>query len=294
MVCHEVLSDFNCCQESYVSTKQNHTILLREPFHSFLVLLQSIFIMRKIIGRRCMCFQQRTCGNKLWVWLSCHKSHRSYMASFVFVTQIWDCTADTELINRNNSAKVTIVPSSAQKCIDKFPPPVLLCTPLGNGLVARKTGCPISSNFIIINSATLSHSPRGLSQFKENTTLLLIQIRRMTIVLLEISLHREKRVENWLAFYFVVSWTPYDVIEHRHEDDPSCEFCSIFPHFWQELLDFVAELQCGESCENIPLECLWLTIIGFQTSILWWTLEPRQLVFPNSIWKRILVQLSKA
>ena len=29
--------------------------------------------------------------------------------------------------------------------------------------MARKTGCPLSPNLIIVNSATLSHSPRGLS-----------------------------------------------------------------------------------------------------------------------------------
>ena len=57
---------------------------------------------------------------------------------------------------------VSIVPPSAQKRIDNFPPPLLLSVPLDNGLVARKTGCPLSPNFIIINSATLSHSPCGL------------------------------------------------------------------------------------------------------------------------------------
>ena len=58
---------------------------------------------------------------------------------------------------------VSIVSPSAQKCIDNFPPPLLLSTPRNNGLVARKTGCPLSLNLIIINSATLSHFPPGLS-----------------------------------------------------------------------------------------------------------------------------------
>ena len=40
VLCHEILSDFNCCQESCISTNFYHTILLWEPFHSFLVLLQ--------------------------------------------------------------------------------------------------------------------------------------------------------------------------------------------------------------------------------------------------------------
>ena len=58
---------------------------------------------------------------------------------------------------------VSIVPSSAQKCIDKVPPPLLLSVPRDNGLVARKTGCPLPLNLIIISSASLSHSPRGVS-----------------------------------------------------------------------------------------------------------------------------------
>ena len=39
----------------------------------------------------------------------------------------------------------------------------------------------------------------------------------------------------------------------------------IFEH---ELLDFVAELQCGESWENIPLEFHWLTINCIQSSVM--------------------------
>ena len=35
------------------------------------------------------------------------------------------------------------------------------------GLVARKTGCSLSLNFIIINSAILSHFPPGLSLLVE-------------------------------------------------------------------------------------------------------------------------------
>ena len=38
--CHEVLSDFDCCQEFCISTKFNHMILLWQPFHSFLVSVQ--------------------------------------------------------------------------------------------------------------------------------------------------------------------------------------------------------------------------------------------------------------
>ena len=57
-------------------------------------------------------------------------------------------------------------------------------------------------------------------------------------------------------------------MEHRHEDDPSCEFLRLFAHFRHELLDLVAELQCGESWADIPLELHWLTINCVQSSVL--------------------------
>ena len=44
--------------------------LLWEPFHSFLELLQQIFL-RKIVGRRCWCLRQQTCWLKQCVTLSC-------------------------------------------------------------------------------------------------------------------------------------------------------------------------------------------------------------------------------
>ena len=85
------------------------------------------------------------------------------MAGFAFVTQVRDCSVHIELINRNNCEKtVSIVPSSAQKCVDNFPPPLLLSTPRDNGLVDLKTGYLLSLDFNIISSATLSHSPCGL------------------------------------------------------------------------------------------------------------------------------------
>ena len=39
--------------------------------------------------------------------------------------------------------------------------------PRENGLVDRKTGCPLSPNLIIISSATRSHFPPGLSLYVE-------------------------------------------------------------------------------------------------------------------------------
>ena len=77
-----------------------------------------------------------------------------------FRTRRWSFV---ELGNRKNCAKKSIVSPSAQKCIDNILPLLLLSVRRDNGLVARKIGCPLSPNLIIIDSATLSHSPWGLS-----------------------------------------------------------------------------------------------------------------------------------
>ena len=55
------------------------------------------------------------------------------------------------------------------------------------------------------------------------------------------------------TFLFIVYYSTFDVIEHRHEDNSSLELFW-FAHFVHELLDFVDELQRSESWENIPLE----------------------------------------
>ena len=49
--------------------------------------------------------------------------------------------------------------SSAAKCIDSCPCPLLFRIPLDNGVVARKVGCPLSANSNYISSAILSQAP---------------------------------------------------------------------------------------------------------------------------------------
>ena len=65
----------------------------------------------------------------------------------------------------------------------------------------------------------------------------------------------------------IVFRSPYDVIEHRLEDNSSLELFWV-AHFGHELLDFADELQCGESWENIPLEFHRLRINCVQSSVL--------------------------
>ena len=90
-------------------------------------------------------------------WQDLYSSRKSETAS-------WILSWLTELIVRKTAS---IVPSSAQKCIDNFPPSLLLSTPRDNELVNRKTGFPLSLNVIIITSATLSHSPFDLLSWVE-------------------------------------------------------------------------------------------------------------------------------
>ena len=60
----------------------------------------------------------------------------------------------------------------------------------------------------------------------------------MSNVLLEIFLRIETQVWNQQYIVFI---SPYDVIQHRHEDNSSLELFG-FAHFGHELLDFADEL----------------------------------------------------
>ena len=131
---------------------------------------------------------------------------------------------------------------SAQKCIDKFPPPLLLSVPRDNGLVARKTRRPLSPNLIIINSATLSHSPRGLSLYVEYH-FVSDQVRGMTNVLLEFFANEDTSVA--LAMHS----SSLSVVPHMMSLNIDMKIirhwnCAGSPILFG-LLDFVDELQCG-------------------------------------------------
>ena len=97
-------------------------------------------------------------GLTVIAWQILCSSHKSETAP-------WILGSLTEMVIVRKT--VSIVIQSAQKCIDNCPPPLLWSVPRDTGLVARKTGCPLSPNFIIIHSATLSHSPCGLLPWVE-------------------------------------------------------------------------------------------------------------------------------
>ena len=85
----------------------------------------------------------------------------------------------------------------------------------------------------------------------------------MTNVLLGICLQKRHKCGISNTVPFTVCRSPYDVIEHRQKDNSSLELC------WVALFDFVAELQCGESWENIPLEFHRFSVHCGQSSVLW-------------------------
>ena len=76
-------------------------------------------------------------GLSVLVWQVLYSSHTSETAP-------WRLSWLPESIVRKT---VSIVCPSAQKCIDNCPPPLLLSVPRDSRLVARKTGCPLSSEF---------------------------------------------------------------------------------------------------------------------------------------------------
>ena len=163
---------------------------------------------------------------------------------------------------------------SAQNCVDNFPLPLLLSVPLDNGLVTRKTGCHLSLN--LINSSTLSHSPPNLFLSVEYHCVSDPGPRNDRCLAANLFAHVTFAIHT-VSLCFI---SPYDVIEHRHADNSSLELFG-FAHFVHELLNFLDELQCGESWATIPLEFHRFSVNSVQVSV--FLSNQIQLFFPNSI-----------
>ena len=141
---------------------------------------------------------------------------RSIVIGFIFITHFCDCTVKTELIYRSNCAKNSCNRFLVgTKWIDICPPPLLLSTPLDNGLVARKTGCPLSASVTIIFSAILSHSPCGLSSLIEYHFFSEPGPINDHCPVPNLFAKRNE-IDIWHAFFFMVSWSTWGVVEHRH------------------------------------------------------------------------------
>ena len=130
-----------------------------------------------------------------------------------------------------------------------------LSVPRENGLVARKTGCPLSPNLIITNSATLSHSPPGLS-LQVKYTFVSDPGPRMTNVLLEIFLQTKTQLWNWQ--YIPFHWL---LIHHMVSKNIDMKIirpwnCSgspiLFMNFWTSWT-FCNVVNPGKYSTRIPL-----------------------------------------
>ena len=76
--------------------------------------------VQKFIARiRCGSLSTRSlyfCWREKWIILLCHDKSPYYCSTpSVLFTQVWDCSVDTELVNRNGFAKVWLVSPSALK-----------------------------------------------------------------------------------------------------------------------------------------------------------------------------------
>ena len=104
----------------------------------------------------------------------------------------------------------------------------LLSVPRDNRLVAGETGCPLSPNLIIINSATLSHSPCGLLSWVEYHFVSDPGPRNDQRPAANLFAKKDKcGIGN--TFLFIVFTSPHDVIENRHEDNSSLELFGFRP-----------------------------------------------------------------
>ena len=147
MFCHEVLSDFNCFQPASVQTFIDWSGC--EKFSTRSLGFCNRFSCARI-NRRCGCHYQQVCLREKCVGLLCHnKSPCVSLVDTALFTPFWKPLRRllswlTEMIVRKT---VSIVSPSAQKCIDNFPPPLLLSVPRDNGLVARKNCVSAFSEF---------------------------------------------------------------------------------------------------------------------------------------------------
>ena len=160
---------------------------------------------------------------------------------------------------------VVIVSWSAQQWIDNFSPPLLLSRPLDNGLMARKTGCPLSASSNSL-SAILSHCPCGLSSLIEYKIFSEPGPRNDHRPVQNHFAYRETR----LAFARHSSSLPFLSQEMSLNIDLNrilhVKIPGVSPYF-NSKLDFVSELQRLESWEYISLEVHRLTVDCVKVSV---------------------------
>ena len=104
-----------------------------------------------------------TTSRPVLTWQVSHSLHKSETAPSI-LSWLTEIIVLQKQLSEKQSFNRSLISAEAYW---QFSTTVALSVPRDNGLVARKTGCPLSSNFIIICSATLSHSPCGLYSWVE-------------------------------------------------------------------------------------------------------------------------------
>ena len=186
---------------------------------------------------------------------------------------------------------VSIVSPSAQKCIDNFPPPLLLSIPRENGLVARKNWVSAFSESnhhrfsdsvpFSLWSATLSRIPLCLWPRSEND-----QCPAGNLFA-----NRETSVELAIHSFSLSS------IHHMMSLNIDMKIirpwnCQVRP-FCSWTLEFADKLQCSGSWEIFHSNSIGSPSIVSKVLYCDESLNQPQLLFPSSIWCWILIHLSK-
>ena len=153
--------------------------------------------------------------------------------------------------------------------MDFFPPPLLLNSPLSKGLVAWNMGWPLSAKWIIMISATLFHSPFDLLTWVPYHLFSQPSPRydqdpngNLTGVCCNVL-----RIRHTIFF---ISWSsPYNVIDHGHEDDPSLKLLRFTLKFCHHLLNLFENSQCSESWKFSRLEfhLFYINLIQFKLEL---------------------------
>ena len=180
--------------------------------------------------------------------------------------------------------KGSIVSPSAQKSIDNFPPPLLLSVPYERWTRGSENWVSAFSEFdhhqfsdfvtFSFWSVNVSRTPPCLWSRSEEWPSSWWKSFRIN----------RNEIGALFAFLHIFFRSPWDVVEHRHEDNPSCEIFWFYAHIRQELLDFDPELQLSESWENSPLEFHRLTINCVQSSVWWWNSWTKSTCPPRQYW----------
>ena len=211
-LCWSWLSRRHWCWTSYraVSPRiRNPSFLLDVVVRLFLVIVNSncshnycVLHIAKTGHLMCLSLHlwAQTMGHRL---SNQNKSPCSYMAGFVFFTHFWDCSVNTELINRNNCAK---------NSFNRFEIGTIVYRQFSTAFAFKLTSETMDSWHgrldvcfrQILTSSSRQFCPIHLMDYLHlwNTTFFLIQDQKMTIVLFQIFLQKEKRVGHLTRILF--------------------------------------------------------------------------------------------